>query len=76
MLVAYWQVGRMFANGSEDQGSIPGRVISKGQKMVLDTSLFNTQYYNVRIKDKRVTYWPSTQPSIKEQVYPVEDIRV
>ena len=25
---------------------------------------------------KDVTYWPSTQPSIKKQVHPVEDIRV
>ena len=31
-------------------GSIPGRVISKTQKMVFDTSLLNTQQYKVRIK--------------------------
>ena len=36
---------RMFANGSEDLGSIPGRVIPKTQKMVLDASLLNTQHY-------------------------------
>ena len=35
------QVGRVFANGPEDLGSIPGRVIPKTQKMVLDTSLLN-----------------------------------
>ena len=23
-----------------------------------------------------VTYWPSTQPSIKKQVHPVEDIKI
>ena len=40
------------ANGSEDQGSIPGWVIPKTQKMVLDTSLLNTQHYKVRIKSK------------------------
>ena len=43
---------RVFANGPEDLGSIPGRVISKTLKMVLDTSLLNTQQYKVRIKDK------------------------
>ena len=43
---------RVFANGLGDVGSIPSRVIPKTQKMVLDTSLFNTQQYKVRIKDK------------------------
>ena len=33
-------------------GSIPGRVIPKTLKMVLDTSLLNTQQYKVRIKGK------------------------
>ena len=32
--------------------SIPGRVIPKTLKMVLYTSLLNTQQYKVRIKDK------------------------
>ena len=45
-------VGRVFANGPEDLGSIPGRVISKTFKMVLDTSLLNTQQYKVSIKGK------------------------
>ena len=31
---------------------IPGRVIPKTQKMVLDASLLNTQHYKVRIKGK------------------------
>ena len=34
-------VGRVFANGPGDLGSIPGRVIPKTLKMVLDTSLLN-----------------------------------
>ena len=42
----------MFANGPGDLGSIPGRVIPKTQKMVLDASLLNTQHYKVRIKGK------------------------
>ena len=36
----------------ETLGSIPGRVIPKTLKMVLDTSLLNTTQYKVRIKDK------------------------
>ena len=39
---------RVFGN----LGSIPGRVIPKTQKMVLDASLLNTQHYKVRIKGK------------------------
>ena len=41
-----------FANGPRDLGSIPGRVIPKILKMVLDTSLLNTQQYTVRIEGK------------------------
>ena len=45
-------VGRVFANGPGDLGSIPGWVIPKTLKMVLDTSLLNTQHYKGHIKDK------------------------
>ena len=45
-------VGRVFTNGSLGRGSILGRVITKTFKMVLDTSLLNTQPYKVRIKGK------------------------
>ena len=45
-------IGIVFANGPEDQGSIPGRVIPKTKKMVLDVALLNTQHYKVRIKGK------------------------
>ena len=45
---------RMFANGSGDLGSIPGRVIPKTKKIVLDTTLLNIQHYKVRIKGKLV----------------------
>ena len=45
-------MSRAFANSLEDRGSIPGRVIVKTQKMVLDVALLNTQHYKVRIKDK------------------------
>ena len=50
-------VGRVFTNGPEDLGSIPGRVISKTLKMVLDTSFFNIQQYKVRIKGKVEWSW-------------------
>ena len=45
-------MNRMFTNGPGDRGSIPGQVIPKTQKMVLDTALVSTQYYKVRIKGK------------------------
>ena len=45
-------VGRVFANGPGDLVLIPGRVIPKTLKMVLDTSLLNIQHYKVRTKGK------------------------
>ena len=45
-------VGRVFANGPGDLGSIPGRVIPKTLNMVPDTCLLNTQQYKVRIERK------------------------
>ena len=43
---------RVFANGPEDLGSVPSRVIRKTQKMVFDATLLNIQHYKVRIKGK------------------------
>ncbi len=43
---------RVFSNGPVDLGLIPGRVIPKTLKIVLDVSLLNTQHYKVRIKGK------------------------
>ena len=40
----------VFANGPEDWGSIPGQVVPKTQKMVLDAALLNTLHYKVEIK--------------------------
>ena len=42
----------VFANGREDLGSIPGRVIRKTKKIVLDATLLNTQQYKLRTKGK------------------------
>ena len=50
--ISDWLNNRVFANGLGEQGSILDRVIPKAQKVVLDTSLFNTQHYKVRIKSK------------------------
>ena len=50
-------VGGVFANRPGDLGSIPGCVIPKTLKMVLDTSLLNTQQYKVRIKGKVEQSW-------------------
>ena len=43
---------RVFTNGPGDLGLIPGQVILKALKMVLDATLLNTQHYKVRIKGK------------------------
>ena len=54
-IIVNWAIGlmsRVLANGPGDWGSIPGWVIPKIQKMVLDAALLNTQPYKVRIKDK------------------------
>ena len=55
----------LFNNGPGDWGSIPGRVIPKTQKMVLDTALLNTQHYKVHIKGKveQAREWSSTLPN-------------
>ena len=53
-------MGRVFANGPEDLGSIPGRVITETLKMLLDTSLLKTQQYKVCI-DSKVDLSPTPQ---------------
>ena len=49
-------VGRVFANGPRDLGSIPGRIIPKTLKMELGTSLLNTQQYKISSKGKVEQY--------------------
>ena len=58
-------MGRVFANGPGDLGSIPGCVIPKTFKMVLDTSLLNTQHYKIHIKGKveQSKEWGSALPN-------------
>ena len=50
-------MSRLFANGPRDWGSIPGRVIPKTQKMVLDAASLSTRHYKVRIKSKLEQSW-------------------
>ena len=62
MLLYDFKRASVFANGPEDWGSIPGRVIPKTQRVVLDAALLNTQHYKVRIKSKVEQFreWSST----------------
>ena len=49
-LTSYRLIGimvRVFTTGPEDRGSIPGRVLLKTQKMILNASLLTTQYFVV-----------------------------
>ena len=53
----------VFADGTGDRGSVPGRVIPKTQKIVLGASLHNTQHYKIRIKSKRSSPGNEVAPS-------------
>ena len=46
---SHWSSGLSVCQWSGDLGSIPGCILPKILKMVLDTSLLNTQQYKVRI---------------------------
>ena len=55
---------RVFANGPEDWGSTPGRVIPKTLKMALDAALLSTQHNKVGIKGKveQSSVWSTALP--------------
>ena len=55
---------RVFVNGLVDLGSIPGQVIPKTQKMVLEATLLNTRHYKVRIQGEveQSREWSSALP--------------
>ena len=57
-------MSRLFINGPGDQVLIPGQVIQKTKKIVLDSTLLNTQHYKVRIKGKveQSREWSSALP--------------
>ena len=56
----YWSV---FTNSPGVGGSIPGWVVPKTQKIILDASLLNTQHCKVRIKSKWNNLGKSVAPS-------------
>ena len=64
-------MSKVFANGLRDRGSVPGRVIPKTQKMVLDTALPRTQHYKVRIRGKVKQPWEK-RPSLYLRVVATE----
>ena len=51
-IVCFGMMVTVFANGPGDLSSIPGRVIPKTKKMVLDASLLNTQHYKAQSRVK------------------------
>ena len=65
--MAIWLMSRVFANGLGDRGSIPGQVIPKIQKMVLDAALLSTQHVEQSLHlsvvaiEKRAFGSPSTK---------------
>ena len=62
----------VFANGPGDQGSIPGQIIPKTKKIVLDATLFSTQHYKVRIKGKWSNPGNGVAPSLHHSVVAIE----
>ena len=59
-LIFYQAIGlmsRAFTDGPGDRGSIPGRIIPKTQKMVLDPAWLSTQHYKVTIMGKVEQSW-------------------
>ena len=57
-------ISRVFTNGKQNYGSIPGRIIPKTQKMLFDIDLLSTQHYKARIKGEveQSREWSSTLP--------------
>ena len=65
-------VGRVFANGPGDRGSIPGRVIPRTLKMVLGTSFLNIQQYKVRTKGRVGQSWERSSAPLLLGVVSIE----
>ena len=55
-------MSRVFPNGLGDRGSIPGWVIPKTQKMILDAALLSTLQVSVKDKVEQSREWSSTLP--------------
>ena len=65
-------MNRVFASSQGDRGSIPGRVIPKTQKMVLDATLLSTQHYKVKMKGKEQQTWEWSSAPLRLSVEAVE----
>ena len=63
LFICFMAYQLLMGYGPGDRGSIPGRVISKTQKMVIDATSLNTQHYKVRIKIKRSNAGKGVAPS-------------
>ena len=63
LLQAVGLMSRVSANDPRKLGSIPGRVIPKTQKMVLDAVLLNTENYKVRVKWSNPGYRVAPSPT-------------
>ena len=61
MGLPHWHYGKSVCQS--DQGLIPGRVIPKIQKMVLDASLLNSQHHKAWIKDEWINPGKEVMPS-------------
>ena len=57
-------MGRVFANGPGDLGSIPGRVTPKTLKMVLDTSCLTLSNIRYISREKRSNSGKGVAPSV------------
>ena len=53
----------VFPSDPGEQGSIPGRIILKSPKMILDVAIHNTQHWKVRIKLKWINHGKVITPS-------------
>ena len=63
-------MGRVFTNGPRDLGSIPGRIIPKTLKMVLDAALLNTQVHIIGLGVRVFANGPGDLGSIPGRVIP------
>ena len=65
-------VVRLFANVQENRVSIPGRIIPKIKKMLLNAPLLKTQLYKVQIKGNGSNPGKSVTPSPNLDVVAIE----
>ena len=65
-------MGRVFTNGLQDQVSIPGQVIAKTHKTLLDTNLLNSQHHKIWIKGKRAIQEKEKHPLLHLSVVAIE----